>query len=88
MLKVLVTGFHDQFPDFTVLAKVTLILPASSAPCEGVFSSKCHKEQSEEPTDPERLNRLMFVKLVGPSIEKCNFIAAAKAFSALKNRLH
>ena len=87
--KSLITEFHEQYPDFVVLAKIALIIPVSSAPCERGFSvQNAIKNKVRNRLNPDRLNRLMFIKLQGPHIEDFDAIQAAKTFAhAAEGRL-
>jgi len=80
--KLLINDFADEYPDYAILAKVALIIPVSSAPCERGFSvQNALKTKVRNRLNPERLNRLMFIKLEGPNIDKFDFMQAARLFA-------
>ena len=86
-LKILLNDFHEQYPDFVKLGKIALIVPVSSAPCERGFSvQNSVKTKTRNRLNPERLNRLMFIKLVGPNLENFDFPEAARLFNDMKER--
>ena len=67
------------------LALISLIIPVSSAPCEQGFSvQNSIKTKVRNRLNPERLNRMLMVRLVGPHFEDVDFLTAARAFSAMK----
>ena len=69
------------------LALISLIIPVSSAPCEQGFSvQNSIKTKVRNRLNPERLNRMLMVRLVGPHFEDVDFLTAARAFSAMKTR--
>ena len=70
------------------LALISLIIPVSSAPCEQGFSvQNSIKTKVRNRLNPERLNRMLMVRLVGPHFEDVDFLTAARAFSAMKTGL-
>ena len=84
----LITELNDQYPDFANLARLALIIPVSSAPCERGFSvQNALKTKVRNRLNPERLNRLMFIKLVGPDVDQFDFPVAARLFENMKPRL-
>lgn len=86
--KLLITDLSDQYQDFATLAKLALIIPVSSAPCERGFSvQNALKTKVRNRLNPERLNRMMFIKLDGPDIDHFDFPEAARLFSNMKNRM-
>ncbi|XP_064612233.1 uncharacterized protein C17orf113-like, partial [Liolophura sinensis] len=83
--EVLIRDFNEEFPDFLLLGKIALVLPVSSAPCERGFSiQNAIKNKSRNRITPERLNRLMFIKLNGGSVEYFDFARAAKIFTDMQ----
>lgn len=86
-LKILINDFNDQFPDFSMLAKFSLVIPVSSAPCERGFSvQNSIKTKVRNRLNPIRLNRLMFIKLVGPDLKDFDFVKAVTIFDTIKGR--
>ena len=88
----LITELNDQYPDFANLARLALIIPVSSAPCEppcerGFSVQNALKTKVRNRLNPERLNRLMFIKLVGPDVDQFDFPVAARLFENMKPRL-
>ena len=70
------------------LALISRIIPVSSAPCEQGFSvQNSIKTKVRNRLNPERLNRMLMVRLVGPHFEDVDFLTAARAFSAMKTGL-
>lgn len=85
--KLIIHDCSEQYPDFVLLAKVALVIPVSSAPCERGFSiQNAIKTKVRNRLNPVRLNRLMFIKLVGPEIDHFDFAAAAQYFTDMKDR--
>ena len=83
----LIQGYKHVPPDFVQLALISRVIPVSSAPCERGFSvQNSIKTKLRNRVNPERLNRMMMVRLVGPHFEDVDFLTAAKAFSAMKTR--
>ena len=84
----LINEFSDQYPDFAMLARLALVIPVSSAPCERGFSvQNALKTKVRNRLNPERLNRLMFIKLIGPDIDRFDFPIAARLFANMKPRM-
>ena len=84
----LITELDDQYPDFATLARLALIIPVSSAPCERGFPvQNALKTNFRNRLNPERLNRLMFIKLVGPDVDHFDFPVAARMFENMKPRM-
>ena len=83
----LIQEYKHVHPDFVQLALISLVIPVSSAPCERGFSvQNSIKTKLRNRLNPERLNRMMMVRLVGPHFEDVDFLTAARAFSAMKTR--
>ncbi|XP_060601868.1 uncharacterized protein C17orf113-like [Ruditapes philippinarum] len=81
-IKLLINEYEDEFPDFVLLGKIAMIIPVSSAPCERGFSvQNALKNKVRNRLNASRLNRLMFIKLIGPPIEHLDFLPAAKIFA-------
>ena len=79
--KILIEEYEDEFPDFVLLEKIALTIPVSSVPCERGFSTQnAIKSKERNRLSHKRLNRLMFIKLVGPVIEKFNFVDAVEVY--------
>ena len=89
-VRLLINDFSDQFQDFVTLAKFALVIPVSSVPCERGFSvQNSLKTRVRNRLSPERLNTLMFIKLIGPGdSEKMDFNKAAEMFNKMKTRLN
>ena len=86
-IRILVNDYSEQFTEFVKLGKVAIVIPVSSAPCERGFSvQNSIKNKVRNKLNPTRLNRLMFIKLVGPDIESFDFNQAARMFANMKNR--
>ena len=84
----LITELIDQYPDFANLARLALIIPVSYAPCERGFSVQdALKTKVRNRLNPERLKRLLFIKLVGPDVDHIDFPVAARLFENMKPRL-
>ena len=84
----LINDYSHQYPDFATLARLAVIIPVSSAPCERGFSvQNSLKNKVRNRLNPERLNRIMFVKLVGPDIDQFDFPVAARLFDNMKTRI-
>ena len=65
-----------------------MIIPVSSAPCERGFSAQNSlKNKVRNRLNPERLNRIMFMKLVGPDMDHFDFPLAARLFDNMKTRI-
>ena len=70
----LILEYKDVYPDFVQLALISLLIPVSSAPCERGFSvQNSIKTKLRNRLNPERLNRIMMITLVGPSFEDVDF---------------
>ena len=83
----LIHEYKHVHPDFVQLALISLVIPVTSAPCERGFSvQNSIKTKLRNRLNPEWLNRVMMVRLVGPHFEDVDFLTAAKAFSAMKTR--
>ena len=83
----LIQEYKHVHPDFVQLALTSLIIPVSSAPWERGFSvQNSIKTKLRNRLNPEWLNRMMMVKLVGPHFEDVDFLTAARAFRAMKTR--
>ena len=83
----LIHEYKHVHPDFVQLALISLVIPVASAPCERGFSVQTSiKTKLRNRLNPERLNRMMMVRLVGPHFEDVDFLTAARAFSAMKTR--
>lgn len=55
---LLITEYGNEYPDFSVLAKIALIIPVFSAPCERGFSvQNALKTKCRNRLNPDRLNR-------------------------------
>ena len=79
--------YKHVHPDFVQLALISLVISVSSAPCERGFSvQNSIKTKLRNRLNPERLNRMMMVRLVAPHFEDIDFLTAARAFSAMKTR--
>ena len=79
--------YKDVYPDFVQLALISLVIPVSSAPCERGFSvQNSIKTKLRNRLNPERLNRIMMIRLVGPSFEDVDFQTAAQEFRDMKQR--
>ena len=84
----LITELNDQYPDFANLARLALIIPVSSVSCErGISVQNALKTKVRNRLNPERLNRLMFIKLAGPDVDQFDFLVAARLFENMKPRL-
>ena len=84
---ILIQEYKDVHPDFVQLALVSLAIPVSSAPCERGFSvQNAIKTKLRNRLNPERLNRMMMIRLVGPSFENVDFLSAARALRDMKQR--
>ena len=83
----LIHEYKHVHPDFVQLALINLVIPVASAPWERGFSVQTSiKTKLRKRLNPERLNRMMMVRLVGPHFEDVDFLTAARAFSAMKTR--
>ena len=84
--KLILTDYADVYPDLVLLASIALVIPVSSAPCERVFSQQnILKSKLRNRLNPDRLNRLLMIRLNGPD-EDMDFISAARAFGSMKDR--
>jgi hypothetical protein len=84
----LIRDKKDVYPDFVTLAEIASIIPVSSAPCERGFSiQNAIKTGARNRLSHNRLNRLMFIKLIGPTVENFDFNKAVKLFQR-SNRRH
>ena len=71
----LIQEYKNVYPDFVQLALISLVIPVSSAPCQqGVSVQNSIKTKLRNRLNPERLNRMMMVRLVGPSFENVDFL--------------
>ena len=69
------------------LALISRVIPVSSAPCERGFSvQNSIQSKLRNRLNPERLNRMMMVRLVGPHFEDIDFLTGVRAFSVIKTR--
>ena len=83
----LIHEYKHVHPDFVQLALISLVIPVASAPWERGFSVQTSiKTKLRNRLNPERLNRMMMVRLVGPHFEDDDFLTAARAFNAMKSR--
>ena len=84
--KLILTDYADVYPDLVLLASIALVIPVSSAPCERGFSQQnILKSKLRNRLNPDRLNRLLMIRLNGPD-EDLDFISAARAFGSMKDR--
>ena len=85
-IQLLLAEYSNIYPDFALLASIALVIPVSSAPCERGFSQQnILKSKLRNRLNPDRLNRLLMIRLNEPD-ENLDFIAAAQAFGAQKTR--
>ena len=86
---LLLTVYTDVYPDLVLLASIAIVIPVSSAPCERGFSAQnILKSKLRNKLNPERLNRLLMIRLNAPDEDnKIDFLSAATAFGLVKNRL-
>ena len=85
-IQLLLTGYSDNYPDLVLLASVALVIPVSSAPCERGFSHQNGlKSKLRNRLIPERLDRLLMIRLNGPD-NGTDFVSAARAFGVAKAR--
>ena len=78
--------YADVYPDLVLLASIALVIPVSSAPCERGFSQQnILKSKLRNRLNPDRLNRLLMIRLNGPD-EDMDFNSAARAFGSMKDR--
>ena len=83
----LIQEHKDVHPDFVQLALISLVIPLSSAPFERAFSvQNAIKAKLRNRLNPERLNRMMMIKLIGPNFKNVDFLAAARVFGDMKQR--
>lgn len=84
-VKLLLDDYSDVYPDLVALASIALVIPVSSAPCERGFSQQnILKSKLRNRINPDRLNRLLMIRLNGP--ENIDFLGAARSFGSLKTR--
>ena len=84
--KLILTDYADVYPDLVLLASIALVIPVSSAPCERGFSQQnILKSKLRNRLNPDRLNRLLMIRLNGPD-EDMDFNSAARAFGSMKDR--
>ena len=84
--KLIFTDYADVYPDLVLLASIALVIPVSSAPCERGFSQQnILKSKLRNRLNPDRLNRLLMIRLNGPD-EDMDFNSAARAFGSMKDR--
>ena len=84
--KLILTDYADVYPDLVLLASIALVIPVSSAPCERGFSQQTIlKSKLRNRLNPDRLNRLLMIRLNGPD-EDMDFNSAARAFGSMKDR--
>ena len=70
----LIQEYKHVHPDFVQLALISLVIPVSSAPCERGFSvQNSIKTKLRNRLNPERLNRMMMVRLVRPHLKMLIF---------------
>ena len=83
----LIQGYKHVPPNFVQLALISRVIPVSSAPCERGFSvQNSIQSKLRNRLNPERLNRMMMVRLVGPHFEDIDFLTGVRAFSVIKTR--
>ena len=83
----LIQGYKHVPPDFVQLALINRVISVSSAPCERGFSvQNSIQSKLRNRLNPERLNRMMMVRLVGPYFEDIDFLTGVRAFSVIKTR--
>lgn len=86
-LKLLLTDYEHVYPDLVKLGSIALVIPVSSAPCERGFSHQNILENKvRNRLNPERLNRLMMIKLQGPDVKDIDFLSVARVFGNMKQR--
>ena len=87
-VELLIKDYSDVYPDLCKLASIAVIIPVSSAPCEKGFSHQnVLKNKLRNRLNPDRLNRLMMIRLAGPDQRETNFLSVARAFGQMKTRL-
>ena len=83
----LIQEYNNVYPDFVQLALISLVIPVSSAPCKRGFSvQNSIKTKLRNRLNPERLNGMMMIRLVGPSFENVDFLGAARLFANMRQR--
>ena len=84
----LINDYSGQYPDVVTLARLAVINPVSSALCERGFSvQNSLKTKVRNRLNLKRLDRNMFIKLVGPDIDYFDFPMAARIFDNMKIRM-
>ena len=83
----LIQEYNNVYPDFVQLALISLVIPVSSAPCKRGFSvQNSIKTKLRNRLNSERLNRMMMIRLVGPTFENVDFLAAGRLFGNMRQR--
>ena len=79
--------YIDTFPDFATMAKLLLVSPTASVPCERAFSAQnLLKTRLRSSLSEGVLESLMRVRLEGPLLKDFDIKRAAMHFCAAKQR--
>lgn len=85
--KALLTEYSEIFPEFATLASIAMILPVSSVPCERGFSCQNQiKTKGRNKLKEVCVNRLMTIRLEGPTLENFSPAYACELFRNQKER--
>lgn len=84
---VLLADYSHVYEDLVKLATIGAIIPVSSAPCERGFSHQnVLKSKVRNRLNPERLDRMLMLRLVGPRLQDMDFLGVCRAFGNMKER--
>lgn len=87
MIQLLLGEYSQMYPDLVKLASIAAVIPVSSAPCERGFSQQnILKNKTRNRLNPERLNRLLMIRLTGPKLLDMDFIGVCRSFNNMKDR--
>ena len=83
----LIRDLNYIYPDFVILAEIGSVIPIFSAPSERGFSKQnAVKTAVRNRLNPNKLNRLMFIKLQGPALFDFDFGRDVILFQAKQRR--
>ena len=80
--------YEDMFPDFAILAKITLVSPITSVACERGFSSQNRlKHKNRCNLKHETVNTLIRIMEEGPDCNTYDPVPSVKKFLRAKRRV-
>ncbi|XP_077868878.1 zinc finger protein 862-like [Saccoglossus kowalevskii] len=86
-MKMIATDMTQTCPNLSKLAQIALVIPISTADCEGGFNALARvKTQLRNRLSQKVLNALLLVSIEGPAPDKFNFKKAATVWNEIRNK--